>query len=136
MAKDWEMGICNETSGFLFSHVCHHPPAGVCDLCGKPICVDHSHQAEEASLCTACAKKDRRRSGGGESERRYGRSSYYGYHDPYFYGGYYYGYGYYDDFHGSSRHDRVRDPNDFTEADAESLTSETDEGFESDMSES
>ncbi len=135
MAKDWDMGICNEKSGFLFSHECYRPPVGSCNKCQKPVCEDHSHGVEETVLCTACAKKDRGRSARQESGQTYGRSRYYHDHDPYFYGGYYYGYGYYDSYHGSS----VGDPDDFTEADAESLSSESsemDEGFESDMSES
>jgi hypothetical protein len=53
-------------------------------------------------------------------------------YDAYFYGGYYYGYGYYGGHHSSIHND----PNDFTEADAESLTNEADEDFENDMSES
>ena len=132
MAKDWEMGICNEKSGFLFSHECYRSPEASCDSCQKPVCEDHSHEIEGIVLCTACAKKDRQRRGRDESGQRYGHSRYHNDHDPYFYGGYYYGYGYYDSYQGSSR----GDPDDFTEADAESLTSEMDEGFESDMSES
>ncbi len=132
MAREWEMGACNEKSGFLFSHVCYRNPIGNCNSCQKPICADHSHQGEGTVLCTACAKRDRRGRGRDESGRRYGRSHYYSDHDPYFYGGYYYGYGYYDSYHRSS----LSDPNDFTEADVEALASETDEGFENDMSES
>ncbi len=132
MAKDWAAGICNETSGFLFSHECFRPLAGDCGSCRKPVCEDHSHEVEGTLLCTACAKKDRKRRGRDESTGRYGRSRYYNDYDPYFYGGYYYGYGYYGGYH-SSRHS---DPNDFTEADAESLSAEADEDFENDMSES
>ena len=134
MAKEWDTGICNEKSGFLFSHACFHPPAGNCQLCQKPICADHSHETEGTTVCTACAKKGRRRAGG--QGRRYGRTSHYHDGDPYFYGGYYYGFGYYDDFHGSSYDYIEHDPSDFTEADAESLAADVDEGFESDMSES
>ena len=132
MARDWDIGMCNERSGFLFSHECYRPTVESCNSCQKPVCEDHSHKIEGTVLCTACAKKDRQRRGRDESGRRYSHSDYYDDHDPYFYGGYYYGYGYYGSYHGSSR----GDPDDFTEADAESLASETDEGFESDMSES
>lgn len=53
---------------------------------------------------------------------------------PYFYGGYYYGSGYgQGSYLSASRHD----PNDFTEADAESLSGgDMSQTFESDMSES
>ncbi|MAD80759.1 MAG: hypothetical protein CMJ50_07950 [Planctomycetaceae bacterium] len=128
------MGICNEKSGFLFSHECFRSPIGNCSSCQKPVCEDHSHAFDGNVLCTSCAKKDRKRRGRDETGRQYGPSRHYDDHDPYFYGGYYYGATYYDSYHhhGSS----VHDPHDFTEADAESLASEGDEGFESDMSES
>lgn len=136
MAKSWDSGICNEKSGFLFSHECYLPPAGSCSRCQKPVCQDHSHELVDRAediLCTSCAKKDRKRhrgGGKGRSTSRLDRHDDYDYDEPYFYGGYYYGTVYYDSHHGRD------DPNDFTEADAESLSSEMDEGFETDMGES
>jgi hypothetical protein len=79
-------------------------------------------------VCTTCAKKSQQ---GAKQSSRQSRQGYYR-DDPYFYGGYYYGHGYQHGYHGSSRNDH----NDFTEADAENLTDEGDEGFENDMSES
>ncbi len=140
MAKSWEPGICNERSGFLFSHECNLPPYGTCSRCQKPICADHSHELVNrpgVMLCTSCVKKEQKqhqRGGTGKSRHRRDRhDDYYDYgEEPYFYGGYYYGREYYDSEYGGGRHD----PNDFTEADAESLAGEIDEGFEADMSES
>ena len=138
MAKDWDMGICNEKSGFLFNHDCYRAPVGNCSSCEKPVCDEHSYYVDDVVLCTRCVKKspNQPQQGQGQqlqSRRNRGRDShYYYYDDPYFYGGYYYGYGYHHGYHGSSHHD----PHDFTEADATSLTNEADEGFESDMSES
>ena len=136
MAKEWDRGCCNEKSGFLFSHVCFRPQKFICESCQKPVCEDHSHQLDGSCYCTTCVKKrqsksSKNRSGHGHDHRR--DNVYNDYHDPYFYGGYYYGYGYYGHgYYGHSHHD----PNDFTEADAESLVGEADGDFENDMSES
>jgi hypothetical protein len=52
--------------------------------------------------------------------------------NPYLYSSYYYrDYGYYG--HGSSGHDILHDPDDFTEADGESLRAEGSQPFEEDM---
>ena len=120
MAKDWTPGMCNEKSGFLFSHECFHPPDGQCGKCQKPVCEEHSHSDGGIVICTTCVRKSRQRDGTQTHDD----------HHPYFYGGYYAGYGYYG---GSQFADRV-DPIDFTEADSESLAGEADEGFENDMS--
>ena len=132
MAKKWEQGICNEKSGFLFNHECLRGSTANCNACQKPICYEHAHDANGLTYCTSCVKKmrgrDEQRSG-----TRHGRSHYNDYyHAPYFYGGYYYGYGYHDSYYGRSHHD----PSDFTEADSESLATDSDEDFENDMSES
>ena len=136
MAKTWNQGICNEKSGFLFSHECFLASAANCSRCQKPVCQDHSHEIVDHPgdfLCTSCTKKDlQRHPGKSRGASRSSRPDHDDYDEPYFYGGYYYGSVYYDNHYGS----RSADPNDFTEADAESLTSEMDEGFESDMSES
>jgi hypothetical protein len=127
MAKDWPPGMCNEKSGFLFSHECFHPPAGQCSKCQKPVCEEHSHSDGGIVICTTCVRKSRQQD---ETTGRRGRQSHHDDHHPYFYGGYYAGYGYYG---GSPFADRA-DPIDFTEADSENLAGEGDEGFENDMS--
>lgn len=136
MTKKWESGACNEKSGFLFNHECFRPPSAVCSLCQKPICDDHTHLSDQAGqVCTSCAKKRQKPGRRGQSSSQRGRSSHDHhdrYNEPYFYGGYYFGTSYYDSYQGRG----VSDPHDFTEADAESLASEMDEGFENDMSES
>lgn len=135
MAKEWQQGICNEQSGFLFNHDCDKPPVASCDMCDRPICESHSHKDGAAVGCTSCVKKEKERT------RRYedtGRSGWDGRdhdYDPYFYSGYYYGYGYHHGFgydHGIGMHHH--DPFDFTEADAAGLTEDGDDEFESDMS--
>ena len=141
MSEQWEQGICNDKSGFLFSHPCPRAPSETCTECEKPICEDHMQLVGDRVLCKSCVKNGLRRKGRGEPGRRYGRSEEYDYYDdPYFYGGYYYsGYGYYgrgywgyDSYHHATHHDS----NDFTEADAESLAYEGDEDFENEMGES
>lgn len=142
MPKSWDRGICNEKSGFLFSHECFQPPDDVCMKCQKPICSDHAHELLGAKqggvLCTSCVKKDRKQLGKRQA-REVGRSSgnyhenYDTYDEPYFWSGYYYATAYQH----SEPSARVSDPHDFTEADAESLQGADDgEGFETDMSES
>ena len=126
MSKQWEAGLCNEKSGFLFSHKCFRFHDHTCGHCEKPICEEHTHQAGGGMFCTSCLKK--------QQARPVGRPHHYD--SPYFYGGYYYGHSYYASHgHGSSSMG-TPDPADFTEADAESLESEFDADFESDMSES
>jgi hypothetical protein len=140
MANQWDQGRCNEKSGFLFSHACSRPPNVTCDVCQKPICGDHVHQAGADALCTSCVKKRQSRRGNqsGRSHRSHYDDHYYD-DDPYFYGGYYYGHSYYGHNYHSTGHNHPtahNDPNDFTEADAESLAAEHDDDFENDMSES
>lgn len=127
MANEWDAGMCNEKSGFLFSHECFNVPTSNCDRCQKPICYEHAHEDGKVMICTTCAKKrqsrDRGRSGG-----RGGRS-HFDHHDPYFYSGYYYGHGYHGGLHGHGH-----DPFDFTEADGANLMGDSHDGFEDDMS--
>lgn len=134
MPKEWEPGRCNEKSGFLFSHGCFRYQDRICDRCQKPICEDHTHQAEAETFCTSCLKKARTKKARTKQARR---GNYDDRHDdsPYFYGGYHYGYSYFhtQDHHSSSM---AHDPADFTEADAESLELEAAGDFENDMSES
>jgi hypothetical protein len=130
MAKDWDSGNCNEKSGFLFSHECFQSPVNKCNMCGKPVCQEHSHSDGAAVVCTSCAKKDHKRAQERGGRRR---SRYHDDHDPYFYGGYYYGYGYHDGYYGENS-GADTGQFDFTEADSASLETEGDEAFESDMS--
>lgn len=129
---------CNETSGFLFSHDCDRRPIKKCDQCMKPICEEHTCEfamPEETALCTSCAKSKQQpnqTAGGRGGNSRHHRDDHDTY-DPYFYGGYYYGSGYH---HGGYMSASRSDPNDFTEADSQSLVGDPSEGFESDMSES
>ena len=132
MTTNWEKGICNEKSGFLFSHPCDRMPRGECSQCRKPICVDHSHVLDDTSdvaVCTTCAKETKRVNR--KSQRRRGYHDRDFYDDPYFYGPRYGGY--WDRRH---RHRHDHDEHDFTEADAESLHNIGDHEFENDMTES
>lgn len=126
MAKEWDASICNEKSGFLFSHDCYMVPHETCHSCQKPICLEHSHQENGATTCTSCTKKRRSRSGGTGGGQRSGRHKDY---DPYFYSGYYHGYG-----NTFGMHMGGHDPFDFTDADAGGLMGDGDGGFENDMS--
>src|SRR5689334_15916444 len=48
---------CQETSGFLFSHVCGRPGVFSCARCGKRICPQHARPSPpEAFLCVSCAR--------------------------------------------------------------------------------
>lgn len=126
MANEWDASICNEKSGFLFSHDCYMVPHETCQRCQKPICLEHSHQEGGTTICTTCAKKRRSRSEGtGRSAGRRRHDSY----DPYFYGGYYHGYG-----NGYGMNVGGHDPFDFTDADGGSLMDDGQGGFENDMS--
>ena len=130
---EWNLGICNEKSGFLFSHACDRLPVQNCSRCQKPICQEHAHvQDAGAMICTSCARRlDARNEQRGYQGRR-GHRYYDGYYgDPYFYGRPY-GYGW-----GMHRHrHHHHDPHDFTEADGESFNSHDDVDFESDLTES
>jgi len=142
MPKSWDTGICNEKSGFLFSHECFQPPDYQCMNCQKPVCSDHGHELlddeRNGVLCTSCVKKDRKQLGKRQArELRHGSGryddTYDSYDEPYFWGGYYYG----ATHQSSEAWGRANDPNDFTEADAESLQAvDGGEEFETDMSES
>ncbi|MEK6236139.1 MAG: hypothetical protein N2C14_15645, partial [Planctomycetales bacterium] len=110
-------------------------PIQACGQCEKPICQNHGSDVNGVTLCTTCAKRglaaEGGTSGGGHSSRRY-RDSYHD--DPYYYGPTYYsGYGRHSHRRGNSG---THDPDDFTEADAESMRHEGDEEFEHDMGES
>ncbi len=136
MSSDWIEGVCNETTGFLFRHRCDRYPEKRCEACNNPICPEHERPLDGMILCVTCNQAESKRRGLKARPRR-------GYDDDtYFYGGGYYpGYGHY---YGSSPshipwHGGASghfDPNDLNAGDAESLKSEGDEDFETDMSES
>ena len=124
---EWNLRICNEKSGFLFSHACDRLPVQNCNRCQKPICQEHAHTHESGMVCTTCARKlDDRYERRGNRHRYY--DGYYG--DPYFYGRPY-GYGW-----GRHHHRHEHDPHDFTEADGEAFEAHGDADFESDLTES
>ena len=121
---------CQETAGFLFKHPCDGEAYGYCNQCQKATCRRHTHAFGEDALCTGCAKTEVRE--GKRKGHRYGQYE----DDPYFYGeSYYPGYGRYGAgrwgyaYYSGSHHD----PDDFTEADGESLRVEGDEAWEQDM---
>jgi hypothetical protein len=131
------MATCEERAGFLFSHACNERVADQCKNCSKGICQTHTHLQAGTVVCSSCAKKldrkEQKQSASNEkgaserSDRRY-RSHHR--RSPYFYHNHYYGYGYYGAGYWGSHH---MDRNDFTEADAESLTGDANEGFEGDV---
>ncbi|MBM83489.1 MAG: hypothetical protein CMJ78_23265 [Planctomycetaceae bacterium] len=136
--SQWESNVCNDKSGFLFSHKCDRTPSEVCTICDKPICEDHTEMSEGDPMCKSCVKVDLRKRGRREMSSRFGPSRVER-DDPYYYGGYYYnGFGYYRRGHWGydEYHEAIHDGNDFTEADAESLGFEGDADFENDMGES
>ncbi len=107
----------------------------------KPICEEHMREFVDPPgtvLCITCSKgrHQNEEDDQDEDQNRSSRRSSSGndHMTPYFYGGYYYGSGYgQGGYLSASRHD----PNDFTEADAESLSGgDMGQAFESDMSES
>lgn len=143
MEKQWDLGVCNENAGFLFKHRCSNPTSLNCKKCNKPICGEHSRTAEAAVWCIECAKKRSQVDNTRDSNHHRDYDD-----DPYFYGhqnyngyGAYYGYqhyygNHYGDHMGSHSYSQAHDPNDFTEADAESLQEEGMDDFESDINES
>ena len=136
-SSDWNEGVCNETTGFLFKHRCNQESKNHCDACNKPICPDHERRLEELLLCVSCNRAESQRRGLKNRPMS-------GYDDdPYYYGNRYYsGYGY----HGYGHHTHFRDrddttrhqidPHDLNAGDAHSLKNENDEDFETDMGES
>jgi hypothetical protein len=95
--------------------------------CAKFICEQHGHLTGTELLCTACARTAAAES---NSESDADDSTL---DDPYLYSSYHYnGYGYYG--RGPWQHGEAGpDPDDFTEADGESLRGEASADFEQDM---
>jgi len=147
-----DQGMCQETSGFLFSHRCGRFAVQACMYCGKALCEAHAHPGAEGVACTSCMKQRPKDESEADKSNRPARDD-----DsdddndswddsPYSYGERWYpGYGSSGRrTSGSSARARDNvaggagdfDPNDFTEGDAESLRTEGDEAFETEMGES
>ena len=130
-----QLGPCQDKAGFLFAHDCPRSAAQECTRCLKAICDGHSHLVDEVLLCTGCASNDDDDDEEDEGTEGELPDAWEDEPSPYLSSSYYYrDYGYYG--HGSWGHDLVPDPNDFTEADGESLRnegSESSELFEEDM---
>ena len=156
-------GMCQETSGFLFSHPCDRFAVQQCVRCQKPICEDHGQETPEGVVCITCLKRQKQierqanRDDQTTTTSDYGHTSYGS--DPYFYGYHYYpGYGHSvyhskstptpppipesqspemisgTDFDDDGVDEREEhDPADFTDGDAGSVQREEDGDFESDM---
>jgi hypothetical protein len=124
------LDACQERAGFLFAHDCPRPAAQQCARCAKPICTRHGHPSASGEvLCTTCFKEQHVSEGGPGSDAPPDEVA----DNPYLYSSYYYrGHGYYG--RGYWGHDVLNDPNDFTEADGESLRSKArHDDFEEDM---
>ncbi|QAT81854.1 hypothetical protein EJ065_0245 [Corallococcus coralloides] len=118
---------CLETSGFLFSHPCERGATTQCMRCQKPICLMHLRTLDGAeTVCVMCA----RTADNGDENRDLSNTS--DEDDPSYY---YEDYGYYgrDAWRGSGSASSGSDPNDFTEADGESVRREDDASFEEDL---
>lgn len=48
--------VCADRSGFLFAHACDRPAAGVCTVCGKPICAQHTRVGATGPTCIGCLR--------------------------------------------------------------------------------
>ncbi|WP_240359265.1 hypothetical protein [Pyxidicoccus trucidator] len=125
-------GLCQESTGFLFSHECGLPAGAGCPRCGKRVCDAHLTSAGGELVCATCAEdteegdesdSDSDSDSGPDSDSSPAED------DPSYY---YKDYGYYGP--GSSwAGSGAKDPNDFTEADGESLRHEGDSSFEEDL---
>jgi hypothetical protein len=124
-------GPCQQSTGFLFSHDCGRPAAAACMKCGKRVCDMHLTALGTELVCSTCAEdddddEDEDEDGdhdSGDSDSDSGPDE----DDPSYY---YKDYGYYGP---GSAWGRGKDPNDFTEADGESLRHEEDASFEEDL---
>ena len=128
----WLAGQCCDKSGFLFKHACDREPIDHCCFCGRPICQEHAVVRDDRVMCSTCLSKRLRgvSRGGGRSV-----------HEdwPYIYGPWHYSgydYGRSSHAHESYSHASASDPNDFTEADGESLRTSGNDAFETDLTES
>jgi cobalamin biosynthesis protein CobT len=116
---------CELEGGFLFSHECGQPAGAQCMRCSKRVCDAHLTASEGGEmLCQTCAEGEEDDEGDDVDD-----SSSHSDDDPSYY---YEDYGYYGS--GSSWNSGAsKDPNDFTEADGQSLRNEDDAAFEEDL---
>ncbi len=122
-------GPCEQTTGFLFSHECGVPAAAACPRCGKRVCDAHLSAVGGELLCTTCAEEEDEDADDAESEGDADSDASTDEDDPSYY---YQDYGAYGPGSAWSRGGGT-DPNDFTEADGESLRHEEDASFEEDL---
>lgn len=121
-------GPCEQSTGFLFAHDCGRPAAAACLKCGKRVCDMHLTALGSELLCATCAEDGEDDEGSdGDSDSDSGFSD--DEDDPSYY---YKDYGYYGPGSAWGR-GGGHDPNDFTEADGESLRHEEDASFEEDL---
>jgi hypothetical protein len=120
-------GPCQQSTGFLFSHECGLPAAATCPRCGKRVCDAHLSALGGELVCTSCAETGEEE--GADEESGGDAGSDVSEDDPSYY---YRDYGYYGPGSAWAK-DGGRDPNDFTEADGESLRHEEDASFEEDL---
>lgn len=112
---------CQETSGFLFAHVCGRPSVFSCVRCGKRICMQHARPSPpEAFLCITCAQvagadrdRDRDRDSDSDSDDD----------DPYFYA---------TDYRRRSGMTSAADPMDLQEGDRAALQEDAGGAWEED----
>lgn len=116
---------CEQEGGFLFSHACGQPAGTLCSRCGKRVCDMHLAAEAEGMFCETCAEEEDDEGEDGDGEGGSDTSE----DDPSYY---YEDYGYYGSGSSWSR-GASNDPNDFTEADGESLRHEDDAAFEEDL---
>jgi len=108
---------CQETSGFLFAHVCGRPSLFSCVRCGRRICAQHARPSPpEAFLCISCAR------GEGHDDRGADHDN--GGDDPYFYA---------DDYRRRSGFTESSDPLDFQEGDRAVLGEDEEDRWENDV---
>jgi hypothetical protein len=108
---------CQETSGFLFAHVCGRPSVFGCSRCGKRICAQHARPTPpEAFLCVTCARTAGT-TGGADVDDDDGD-------DPYFYA---------SSYRERSGFAEPADPMDFQEGDRAALGDEAGGGWEEDV---
>ena len=121
-------GACEEGTGFLFTHACGQPAAASCPRCGKRLCDAHLVAEGGELLCATCAEAedgdDEGAEGGSTTDSTPDED------DPSYY---YKDYGYYGPRAVFGGQASSKDPNDFTEADGQSLRNEDDASFEEDL---
>jgi len=50
--------LCQDHSGFLFSHPCDRLATGQCVTCAKMICVEHTRLTETGPRCVSCLRDE------------------------------------------------------------------------------